>query len=1273
MGSEDGDSKAPRRWLRWAGWLTLGVAGSFVVVVVGALALLRGLERPWIKARIAASARSAVGLDVDYRVASVDLVAGTARIEGLVVRAPEAVRAYTPELARVETVEARWSTIGLLHGKPGAVEEVRVSGVRVAVAADEKGRTTFDVLPSSGPPSKEPPTPRSRLAASFLSAPLPIGRVAVNDVGLTVVRTDHGKVADEIALSGLSLALAASSVPAPGKGARVDISLGSSSSPLPLSLMRKPAGAPSAAAHAKLWLALQATPSAVSSTLDLRMVDQTFAATVTADRWLHVEAQVDFDPRAAMTKLSVLHVQAGDGALAAEASAELPDSGDPLVRSARVDVDGARLLAWLPAGLVPVTADRARVHGEARDVIAAAVPRVADGGSLAAEVEAANVAASLSGGAARVAGASVSLHAEPAKDGGIAARGGVKLTGTKIDLGAEHVAFGSLGLDLDGRQATDGALAGKADLRVDAVEHAGAVPARASEVRATVGVDRLLVNAGDPMATRGDVAISVDLGSVEARPAGQRVTFDGLSLRAHTALEGHAPYALELEVPMRRARFVAADGKTLVDAPVHVEVRARDVRPDLARPVSSHAVVHAEVQAGDVRAVLDGTKEPDAVDFVLHADAASLRLVKPFLPPAVLGDAPWDAMKVRVDSKGRAERLSAAAPELAQETRIDVDGPAFRNVSARSLSVRAKTQGSALHLDADLDVAAKALVLEGADAKDDHIALKATFDRLRPSLAIDLATDGRATSKLTGSVSFEPSRRAIAFTLGGRFAGLAPLAALAAKVPGLDGFDLSELEIDGHAEGAVLGVVSGFTPAGAAVLEASPTRTLAVEGKADWHLSHFHFTKGDTAVLSPAFTWRAELRTSQGRRTLASHFLVDAMHLDLGSHDVDLHGIDDEATVTVSGDVAHPDVQVEQRASLHAIEQDLVPEYPLGDVTLDLAAEHSPEGMLHVSDLKIGNGAGGTTLDVTGNVFLGAGRQSLSLTTTLGQELAKLGTIPDRFKGTGKVSAEAAVTSPDLKHFTVRAAVKGEKVSLTFPRQGVELDGADAEVPITVALTAGEGGVRLERSESRSPYSMLRFSDQHPLLTRSGFLSIERLKTPFVTVAPLVGNLAIDQNVVSLRQFEMGVRGGRITGQCGVDWDGPRSTVELHVRATGVQSSHGEPFDGNIAVAVSAADRTVEGRAEILRIGERHLLDLLDLQDPQHVDPAMNRIRTALKFGYPDHLRLVFDHGFASAHLELGGLARLVSIGELRGIPMGPIVDKILAPVLDGPDQKESP
>jgi hypothetical protein len=202
---------------------------------------------------------------------------------------------------------------------------------------------------------------------------------------------------------------------------------------------------------------------------------------------------------------------------------------------------------------------------------------------------------------------------------------------------------------------------------------------------------------------------------------------------------------------------------------------------------------------------------------------------------------------------------------------------------------------------------------------------------------------------------------------------------------------------------------------------------------------------------------------------------------------------------------------------------------------------------------------------------------------------------------------------------------------------------------------------------------MLRFADQHPLLARNAFLSIPRLQTPVVTIAPLVGNLAIEQNVVSLRQFEMGVRKGTITGQLGLDYDGPKSTLEMHVRAAGVQSSHGEPFDGNIAVSFSLADLSLEGRAEILRIGPRHLLDLLDLQDPLHVDPSYNSVRMGLSLGYPEGLHLAFAHGFASARIEVGGLGKLVKISELRGIPVGKILDREIGPMLEPKETKEAP
>jgi translocation and assembly module TamB len=121
-----------------------------------------------------------------------------------------------------------------------------------------------------------------------------------------------------------------------------------------------------------------------------------------------------------------------------------------------------------------------------------------------------------------------------------------------------------------------------------------------------------------------------------------------------------------------------------------------------------------------------------------------------------------------------------------------------------------------------------------------------------------------------------------------------------------------------------------------------------------------------------------------------------------------------------------------------------------------------------------------------------------------------------------------------------------------------------------------------------------------------------------------------------------------------------KTQLQGDLRASGVRSSHGEPFDGNAALVIDMGDRSVEGRADILRIGPRHLLDLLDLQDPHRANAGMNRIRSALDLGYPERVRISFKHGFASAGVTFGGLASLVSVDDLRGIPIGPLMERVV-------------
>ena len=1264
--------------LVWRRWVVRGAActgGLVAAVVVATLVLLRSLDRPWIKSRLQGIARTAGGVEIDYRSAHIAWLSG-AVIDGLVVQSPSELRRFAPDLLRVDRIEVEWSLGALLRRRGPFVRRAEVRGIALTVVADENGRTSFDALAPSPAPPKPPPAPSvplSRQASKALGEALPIGELDVDDVALNLVRTEHGQELERSQVRGLSFALTTMSAEPAARGSRVQAGLGSPASPLDVQVTRAPATGEAKSAHAKLWLTVDATSTAVSAAFDLRMREQTFAAAVPEDHWLHAEAHVRFDPAAERTVVTLDRADAGDGAATIQATVEIPDEGDPLVRSANGVVDLARLLRWLPAGMVPCTAERARVSYRVESLAAGPILHLSEGGSVTVDAALTNVDFATATATAHIGSADLSLKAEPAAGTGVAGRASMKIDALMLDSSGDRIDARDLALEADGEQGAEGAITGRVGLRFAELVRAGAVPVIAKGGHVELRAKELHANTEEPLSSRGDLAVLVEMASIDARPTGTRVAVDGIVLHAHTALAGTAPYGADVDGAASRVRGVGAGGKVLIDAPVRIEAHAEGVQPDLAQPAASRAIVHAVVDVRDTQLSLDATKGVDSVGFTVRADMRSLKDARPFLPPAWIEQAPWDRMAVSLRSTGQVERLGAGSPAIRQTTTLQVAPAAFGKVAAQSVSFTFKSEGTALRHQADIDVRAQGLSIDGGSPSDDHATLSAHLDREHTSLGFEIATEGRAATKVSGSLAFDPARRALTYGIEGHLGGLAPVAPFAAQIDGLNAVDFSKLEIGFAAHGALLGVVTGVSRDGVLRLAPNPMQTAAIDGTADLDATHLHWAHGDTAVITPALKWHVDLHTTGARRTLESQFEIGTLHLDLGSHDVDLNGIRYVASVTAIGDLSDPETELTQKLSLRGVEQDFTPEYPMGDVDVSLSAERSREGMVHIAELKVANGAAGTALGVTGNVYLGGGRRTLSVITSLTQDLGRLSSIPERFKGSGNVTVEANVTSPDLAHCEVRAIVKGDDVSVTLPRAGIEVETANGQVPITVSLDVGKNGVELQRGQKRSPYSMLRFTDQHPLLTRSGFLSIVRLKTPFIAIAPLVGNLEIEQNVIALRQFEMGVRGGTITGQCGVVLDGAKSTVELHIRANGVQSSHGEPFDGNIEVAISAADRTVEGRAEILRIGERHLLDLLDLQDPLHVDSAMNRIRTALKFGYPDSLRLVFDHGFASAHLELGGLARLVSIGELRGIPMGPLVDRMLGPILDPSNTKDTP
>jgi translocation and assembly module TamB len=85
---------------------------------------------------------------------------------------------------------------------------------------------------------------------------------------------------------------------------------------------------------------------------------------------------------------------------------------------------------------------------------------------------------------------------------------------------------------------------------------------------------------------------------------------------------------------------------------------------------------------------------------------------------------------------------------------------------------------------------------------------------------------------------------------------------------------------------------------------------------------------------------------------------------------------------------------------------------------------------------------------------------------------------------------------------------------------------------------------------------------------------------------------------------------------------------------------------------------------QVVRTSREHVLDLLDVLDPHKEVASLNRLRTALGWGYPRQLRLDFHDGLLAMDVELGGLGALFDLGTLRGIALGPFITRYLAPHL---------
>jgi len=965
-----------------------------------------------------------------------------------------------------------------------------------------------------------------------------------------------------------------------------------------------------ARASMKLAMQLQLDARAATLGIDLATSKQTFAPDLAVSELLHVKAAAAFQPEKGQVSIELepsklAGVANVEGALVLHDDAALP----PELTRAAADAKLGPLLALLPAGAVPFTLDDGDLSLDATGVTLSAVPRFK---TLQLDVTAKQLRMpDVSAGAVKLA-----VSADPAS------------TPDAVTARAT--------LDVETLETADVKLpSGHLELKV-----AGLTPAPASPARVA-----------------GDVALSLELPSLTAKAGELRIAADEVALEATAPLPQRAPFALKADLPLGALRVKDATGRQLLNAPARLQLDLTQATLDL------DGRAQAVLDVAKVHATLDATKAADDLAYTLALETPELGIALPFLDEETAGRAPWRQLSAKLDSQGKVTGLGAAAPAIDHRTTLAMPRLDWDRVQGRDVVLALRSKGDALAHEGDAELKMGRLRAGMKQLGPQHLAAAASVDRRKLSLRTTLATRTGPKLSLSTALAFDAARKALKTNAKLELKdaeGAAPLLVALDLSPAA--LDLKKLQLGLTLDGAVHGLVESLTPAGEVKLAPELQETVGFEGTGALDVTGFRWQEEGLTLNVPALKWRSQMHAEGPKRTARSTLELERVSFSQSDRRTIATNVAQQLDFSIEGALAKGALSLKQTVRAATIEQRPALPVPVKNASFALTANREAGGLIHLSDIEVKNPETSTELSMRGTLDLSDKRRQLTVRGTLKQDLAAL-KLPELFEGRGGVELAFRVASPELDVFRTRSKLKFKDVHLKLPDNGIEVEGLEGEVAVNESVRFGSDGIALTKEIDTNPYSMLRFADQHPLLSTSSFITAQRISSPYGEMKPFAGNLTINQNVVSMSQLELGLRGGRVTGQCTVDLQGQETTMEAHVRATGVQSSRGEPFDGNAAVVISVKDRSVNGRAEVLRIGNQHLRDLLDIQDPQHVDPGINRIRYALTVGYPEHLRLVFDHGFASMKISFGGAARLLKVDDVRGIPVGPLLSRALASV----------
>ena len=1229
-----GTRRAPgRRLLRW-GAIALGTAAALGgALVLGLWLLLARLDQPWVKAQIVAACRDRLGIGVDYEGLTISLRHGI-RARSLRVLTPSSLAAGAADFVRVEGLELRAPLWRFAFGER-TVDRLAIARIELALVRDAGGRDTLsELFPEPAEPEPSRPFRPSQLLAELPE--LTIDTLAIDAIAARAIELRPDGVQSSVALGDLR---ANGALHSSGRGL-LGSTLALAAAPL---VVTRTDAAGSRRAELGLSLELGAPGDStleLRARLDLRSQD-VLPGLSSSGELLALDASVAFDAAAGKTSLTLAPLRALADAVALDAHAELFDQNG---LSARLGGTAHVALEGSPLALAGLAFDDLGLDASARELSW-------DGARLTGNVDAKGHASRLEleqeTGRARL------------EDVTLLALGTFEPQGGRF-----HATLGADAARFVGADAT--AALGAASLIVSAT------------ARDTAGVQQIEASATLAL----DDARFVD---------GAGGTLEIEQAKLHALTRGPAPELAARRVPRLELELSAA----------RVSQAGGGQRAQLERPSASGVVEHISLDPGSATGgrgdatlalrlpalrVTEGGRRT-----TLAARGAELSAAFPLSLESLKGALALDSLAAGERTLGGlALELEASAPlawgsgsELGAQAqargrlaRFDAGGASGALPELRLLAVEAGPDQFRLELDArgtSLAAAGQSLppiqaaVRAQAAPSDGSIELSATLAGARGG---SLALDAHAR--------FEHALELLRYDVEVSAKELEAFARAAA------GFDrrAARLNLQGaRLRASAHGELGGVLRRGAdGWPEPAPNPLRSARGKqsAALELDGLDYRGPGGSLRIPRLELGFDSASGEGGRGSANaHVSVPALELDGGGHSLRLGGL--KQTVSASFERA-PDqgiVDVNASIELASAAQSFVPGVPVRDLRLSSHVQIDQLRSIFLRELSLDNPASGSSLRAAGTLELLAqvsregaatlaGREALFFEGRLAQRLDPFQTLGVASHASGTLEVPFRLESGALLGYRLIGALEAKDVSWVSVDRGLAVEGLTGTIPIVEEFALLDSGPVISAGPRTSPLSDTRFFDVHPFLAGHDYVTAQSIRFGAMQpLGPIAANVRIERSDFLVDQLQAGYSGGQIVGQVRVAYRDGDPIVRMRLNATGVRSGKKrDVFDANTALTFVPRAMTLDGKAQIVRASREHLQDMLDVLDPYHESANANRVRQGLALGYPKFVRFQLHDGAVDTKVELGGLAELVRIDEIKAVPLGPILQKYVAPAL---------